>query len=532
MVKFEWLSTLLSDFENEHVLIRGSSRLLLSPAHVVHIEIEDWQPCLRVIAKYPFRWCAMWAEDVPPENLYIISACYEREGGYFVLLTEVAHDQPVMPSQAHIFPAANRTERHLQDMFGIVFSNHPDTRNWTRHQAWSEGEYPLRKNFPVAGINVPEITPPDNHYPFFQAQGIGVYEIPVGPVHAGIIEPGHFRFQAVGETVLNLEEHLGYVHKGVEKLAEGRDAQELARLAGRVSGDSTVAHTWAACMAMERANYIKVPERANMLRAIMAERERIINHLWDTAAICNDVGFSFPYYQLGRLRENWLRTNQKTFGHRLMMDCVIPGGVLMDLDDDEILAHVKELHALSQEVKEIEAILEQHASLEDRLVTTGILKPPLAAQLGCLGYVGKASGQDYDVRNDAPYAPYDQLSVEVPVFETGDVAARMQVRLKEIHISLDLLEQMLFKLPHAKGITTDWTLPFENAEGLGIVEGWRGEIITYVRFGEKGKISRYYPRDPSWLNWPALELLIRGNIVPDFPVCNKSVNGSYSGCDL
>ena len=530
MALFEWLPTLLSDFENEHVLIRGSSNLLLSPAHIVHIEIEDWQPCLHVIAKYPFRWCAMWAEDVPSEKLYIVSACYEKNGDYFILLTEVAHDQPVMPSQTHIFPAANRTERHIQDMFGIVFSNLTDTRNWTRHQAWSESDYPLRKDFPVEGINVPDITPPDSFYSFFQAQGTGVYEIPVGPVHASIIEPGHFRFQAVGETILNLEKHLGYVHKGIEKIAEGRNAQQLARLAGRVSGDSTVAHTWAACMAMEKANYVHVPERAIMIRAIMAERERIINHVWDIAAICNDVGFAFPYFQLGRLREDWLRTNYTLFGHRLMMDCIIPGGVSTDLNDIEL--QLKEIHTLSRELKDIENILEQHAGLEDRLVTTGILKPPLAAQLGCLGYVGKASGQDYDTRHDAPYAPYDQFNIDVPVFETGDVAARMQVRLKEIHISLSLLEHMLSKLPRTEGIAIDWKMPFENAEGLGIVEGWRGEIITYVRFGEQGTISRYYPRDPSWLNWPALELLIRGNIVPDFPVCNKSVNGSYSGCDL
>jgi Ni,Fe-hydrogenase III large subunit len=363
------------------------------------------------------------------------------------------------------------------------------------------------------------------------AQGAGVYEIPVGPIHAGIIEPGHFRFQAVGETVLNLEERLGYVHKGIEKIAEGRDPAGLARLAGRVSGDTTVAHAWAACMAMERAAGIAVPARALALRAVLAERERIINHVWDVAMICNDVSYAFGFYQFGRLREDWLRLNRTLFGHRLMMDRIIPGGVCVDIDTENIGAMLAQGDALNGELDELLPILADNASLQDRLVSTGVLSVELAARFGCVGYVGRASGQDFDVRRDAAYAPYDGLDITVPVLTAGDVAARLQVRIEEIRVSLRLQAQLLGGLP-AGELCAAWRTPAPDSEGVGIIDGWRGEIISYVRFDSAGRIARYFPRDPSWLIWPALEKLIRGNIVPDFPVCNKSVNGSYSGQDL
>lgn len=529
---FSWLPQLLAQFDNEHVLIRGSSHLLLKPAHVIHVEIEDWKVCIRQIAKQDCRWCAIWAEQ--EETSFTVSACYEKQGDYLVLLTEVESSNPILLSQTRLYPAANRAERHIQDMFGIIFINHPDNRRWTRHQAWEKHDHPLRKSFPLQGVNDNNPaypTPADYGYSFLSAQGSGVYEIPVGPVHAGIIEPGHFRFQAVGETILNLEMHLGYVHKGIEKIAEGRDAFGLARLAGRISGDSTVAHTWAACMAMERANYIHIPPRANTLRAIMAERERIANHLGDIGAICNDVGFAFAFYQFSRLREQWQRLSQECFGHRLMMDCIIPGGVTQDLTKPLYAANQTQITYTRQEIQELAAMLDRHTGLEDRLRTTGYLSPTLARQFGCIGYVGKASGQDYDIRRDSPYAPYEQFTVEVPVLQAGDVEARMLIRIREILSSLTLLTQLIDNLPNG-AIHQVWQIPFESAEGLGIVEGWRGEIITYVRFGQAGKISRFFPRDPSWLIWPALELCIPDNIVPDFPVCNKSINGSYSGQDL
>lgn len=531
-IPFEWLSEFLARLEDEHVLVRGpkvQDKLQnLHPAHILRVDPEDWGRTAEQAAKAGLRWCAIWAEDLG--EVFRINSCLEKYGDYLVLRTRINAANPVLPSYARHYPAADRAERHIQDMFGIRFADHPDPRCWTRHLAWQSTEFPLRKSFPVAG-NPPELTPPHADYPFLQAQGAGVYEIPVGPIHAGIIEPGHFRFQAVGEMVLNLEERLGYVHKGIEKIAEGRDPWGLARLAGRVSGDSTVTHTWAACMAMERAARIEVPPRALALRAVMAERERIANHLGDIGAICNDVGFAFAYYQFGRLREQWQRVSAQAFGHRFMMDCIVPGGVRNDVTPEAVRIMLDQTAQLRRELDELLPILNDSASLEDRLQTTGVLSVELAAQLGCVGYVGRASGQAFDLRRDAPYPPYDGLTVTVPEFTAGDVEARMLVRAKEIETSLDLIAKLLQSLPMGQ-LTASWVTPSADAEGLGLVEGWRGETLAYVRFDENGTIARYFPRDPSWLNWPALEKLIRDNIVPDFPVCNKSVNGSYSGHDL
>jgi Ni,Fe-hydrogenase III large subunit len=298
-----------------------------------------------------------------------------------------------------------------------------------------------------------------------------------------------------------------------------------------VSGDSTVAHAWAACMAMERAAALDVPARALHLRAIMCERERVANHLGDIGAILNDVSFSFGFYQFNRLREQWQRLSREAFGHRFMMDRVAPGGVAADLDERAATGMRAQIREIRAQLDKLTAIVNDLPSVEDRLVSTGVLKPEHARALGCLGYVGRASNVGYDVRRDAPYPPYHRLAVKVPLYHYGDVAARMRVRVEECRVAFDLIEQLLDTLP-AGAVRAPWRSPAAGAEGLGIVEGWRGEIFAYVRFESDGRVARYFPRDPSVCNWPALEHLIHDNIVPDFPVCNKSVNGSYSGNDL
>jgi Ni,Fe-hydrogenase III large subunit len=267
------------------------------------------------------------------------------------------------------------------------------------------------------------------------------------------------------------------------------------------------------------------------LRALLAERERIANHLGDIGAVCNDVGFAFAEYQFSRLRETWQRANQALFGHRLLMDSVVPGGVACDLDAGRVAALRTGQGALRKELAALLPIVEYHPSLEDRLLGTGVLPPEEAARLGVVGFVGKASGVDFDVRRDHRYAPYHRLKVVSPLFQAGDVDSRVRVRAEEIGHSLALIDQLLDGLP-AGAPAVPWTPPAAGAEGLGCVEGWRGEILCYVRFAADGRVARFFPRDPSWLNWPALERLIPGNIVPDFPVCNKSINGSYSGHDL
>lgn len=500
--------------------------MALAPALTMQVAAAHWGATAAAAKAADLRYCGFWAQE-SATGLEAL-CCFQAKGTYLVLRTSLGPDD-ALPSMAATYSAADRPERHAGDLLGVRFTDQPDPRRWTRHQAWSESEYPLRAA--TEPVRERHTTAADHDFPFIQAQGAGVVEIPVGPVHAGIIEPGHFRFQAVGETVLNLEERLGYVHKGVEKIAVGRDAAALARLAGRVSGDCTVAHAWAACQAMERAAGIEVPARASWLRALMAERERVANHLGDIGAICNDVGFAFAQVQLTRLREICLRENHALFGHRLLMDRVIPGGVAVDITADAALTMRAGAIALAAEVAEIVAILEGSESLEDRLMGTGRLEPETARALGAVGYVGKASGQEFDVRRDAPYPPYDRLDVRISAYRAGDVAARAKVRADEIGISLALIAELLDSLPAGEPSVT-WREKKQPCEGVGFVESWRGEIMTYVRLDTEGRVARFYPRDPSWLIWPALELLVQGNIVPDFPVCNKSVNGSYAGHDL
>jgi Ni,Fe-hydrogenase III large subunit len=522
------IANFISRLENEMVIVRTEHADALMPAHCLHVDVEDWGVAARTAAATGWRWAGVWGDEV--DEQVVVRACLASGGDYIVLQTAVPVSQPVLASHTPYFPGADRLERHLQDMLGIAFLDHPDSRRWTRHQAWHEGSYPLRQEFSATNA-ARKRTPADGDYRFTTITGSGVYEIPVGPVHAGIIEPGHFRFHAVGEHILRLEARLGYTHKGIEKIARGRDAPALARLAARISGDSTVSHGWAACMAMERAARVSVPPRALALRAILAERERIANHLGDIGAICNDVAFTFAHMQCSRLREQWQRLNQSVFGHRLLMDRIVPGGVCSDLtpQDGDLLR--RQHLALPAELNTLLPLLEDYPSLEDRLVTTGALSTEAAQRLGAVGYLAKASGVDYDLRRDHGYAPYDRLQVQSPCLNTGDVAARVQVRAEEIGHSLSLLRQLLAQLPDGS-IQATWPINAGECEGLGLVEGWRGEIITYIRFDGEGRVARFFPRDPSWFLWPALEQLIDGNIVPDFPVCNKSVNASYSGHDL
>ncbi len=494
----------------------------------IPIDAAGWSDAAVIAKRCGLRWAGVWADHI--SKRMVLMALLAGNDGHLLLSTTVPDSKPELPSQAGIYPNANRSERHVHDMFGITFGDHPDPRPWTRHQAWGPNMYPLRRDFPAAGFPVLD-TPADSTYPFIKMEGEDIYEVPVGPVHAGIIEPGHFRFHTIGEDMLRLEERLGYVHKGIEKIAQGRDIPGLIRLAARVSGDSSIAHSWAACQAVEHALRIEVPPRALALRAVLAERERVANHCGDIGAICNDVGFSFAMVQFSTLRERIQRLNRELFGHRLLMDCIQVGGVNRDLNADGIAAIMAEQHMLRAEVAKLMPMILDYPSLQDRLRTTGILTHATAVNFGTLGYVARASNIDYDLRRDAPYPPYANLEVRVPVYTEGDVAKRTRVRGDEVLISTELIAELLRTLPDGP-ISTAITLPGHSAAGLGLIEGWRGETLAYVRLDAAGMVESYFPRDPSWFNWPALEETIHGNIIPDFPVCNKSVNGSYAGHDL
>lgn len=525
--RFTWLHKLVQRLAKSGITLTPAPTEP-APCRAFAVPLDQWGRLPSYLAEQGCRLVALWAEQRP--DWFRVSVCLEKQGDYLLLKVAVPTANAALPSWSAVYPGANRLERHARDLFGVHFEHSPDARRWTRHQAWTEQEFPLQQAFPVRGTRDAP-TPADAQYPFLTVEGDAVYEIPVGPVHAGIIEPGHFRFHAIGETVLNLETRLGYVHKGIEKIAEGRDAEGLLRLAARVSGDSAVAHAWAAAQALEHAAGIDPPARALHLRALLCERERIGNHLGDIAAICNDVAFSFAYLQFSRLRELWLRRNGELFGHRLLMDTLQIGGVRQPLDKPAIAQLLADTQQLRKELSELLPVLRDNQSLRDRLLQAGVLTQADARQLGCLGYVGRASGVAYDVRTEHRLPPYDQISLERPLQSEGDVAARLRQRGEELYASLNAIRELLEKLPHGP-VTTAWRTPADDAAGLGIVEGWRGETLAFVRFGPDGRVRRYFPRDPSWFNWLALERLIHGNIVPDFPVCNKSINGSYAGVDL
>jgi Ni,Fe-hydrogenase III large subunit/Ni,Fe-hydrogenase III component G len=434
-------------------------------------------------------------------------------------------DDPRLDSMATFYLPAGRLEREINDMFGIEAIGHPLSRRLVRHSFWPESFYPLRKDavtpLDFQGEGVP--------YPFLPVEGEGIYEIPVGPIHAGIIEPGHFRFSVVGETVINLQMHLFFTHKGVEKLFEGRKPSEGVELAERISGDTTLGHSLAYCQALESLAGCEIPDRAKFLRVILLEMERIYNHIADFGAICNDTGFAVAHSHCFRIRERLLRLNKRLTGNRLLRGGVIPGGVRHDLPRDLNLA--VELDAILKDFNEIVEISLGNSMLLDRLEGTGRLTLQTALDHGVVGVVARASGINVDVRRDHPFAAYPFLNLHVPVYKSGDVYARTILRVNEVRESVYLIRQALERLPHGLTACDLGTIPAWEA-GFGMVEGWRGAILHWVMCDEQGKIYRVKVKDPSFVNWPALPFALLKNIVPDFPLCNKSFNQSYSGNDL
>jgi Ni,Fe-hydrogenase III large subunit len=427
------------------------------------------------------------------------------------------------PSLAVFHAPAMRFERAITDLYGLEIVGLPDRRPWLDHGRW-----PVRTPLaaPPAAPGVPAA------YQFLAAEGPSLHQIPVGPVHAGIIEPGHFRFSASGETVARLEERLGYTHKGIERLLSGKRIDAGAPIAARVSGDSTVAYSFAYARAVETALDFHPPPRAHGLRAVMSELERIANHLGDIGAICNDAAFSMMHAECGILREQTLRACAAAFGHRLMMDRIIPGGVTVDLTTAGREGLLALLERLRRQFPELIDLYDNTASLQDRTVGTGVVSAALAAQFAAPGYIGRASGRAFDARVSLPYPPYNTLPIAVATHTEGDVDARVWVRIREIEHSISWLEAALAALPRTPTQFPIRTTAAATVEGSALVEGFRGDVLAYVRIAPDLSIERCYLRDPSWLQWPLLEAAIEGNIVADFPLCNKSFNCSYSGQDL
>ena len=496
------------------------------PAWHAHVDAQQWRALCQQARDSGGRLLALWGSDGRSalRSLTVHAALVVRSGLVW-LSHPVVNDK--YPGIAEIFPPAERMQRAAADLFGIRADDQSDRRPWLRHGAWPADEFPLRKDFNARTRHPNE---PDA-YEFVRIEGDGIHEIPVGPVHAGTIEPGHFRFSVLGERVLRLEERLGYKHKGIEKRFEQMTVVEGARLAGRISGDSTVAYAWAYAMAAECAAGITPPPRAAWLRALLLERERVANHLGDLGALGNDAGFAFGLTQFSRLKEDVLRTNAELFGHRYLMDLIVPGGVARDLDEMGAAQIGAECDAIERAVARLHAIYDDHTGLQDRFMATGFVTPELAGQLGLCGLAGRASGQAADARVQFPPAPYGELDVKMISHRNGDVAARVGVRFDESVESLRLCRLILERLPKGP-IAAPLADTSEGAVGVGWVEGWRGEVFVALETNAGNELRRVHAHDPSWQNWPVLEHAVLGNIVPDFPLINKSFNLSYSGHDL
>jgi Ni,Fe-hydrogenase III large subunit len=488
---------------------------------------EQWLTAATDAAAAGGQLLALWATPDSPDSSFVTLQCALLwDLGVLVLELPSVRDGERYPGLQEIFPAASRMQRTAFDLAGAR-SDDPDARPWTRHAAWPADTFPLRKGTALPQSSAAAV----DAYEFVRVEGDGVHEIAVGPVHAGTIEPGHFRFSVVGEKVLRLEERLGYVHKGIERRFTELHAFEGHRLAARVSGDSAVAFSWAYAQALESLSGCAIPRRAAVLRAVCLEIERIQNHIGDLGALGNDAGFAFGLTQFSLLKEELLRTVEAAFGQRYLLDAIVPGGMRLDLSADAAGALANRAERIAAAASHLKDIYDEHSGVRDRFAGAGQVSPELARRLRLVGLAGRASGQPWDTRVDLPSPPYDEFVPTKIVREEGDVAARVAVRFEELQESCRLVQLMLEHLPsdaHRIGIG----LPAASTLGIGLIEGWRGPVFVALEVDPNGMIRRCHPHDPSWQNWPMLEHAIIGNIVPDFPLINKSFNLSYSGHDL
>jgi len=451
--------------------------------------------------------------------VYTLTAAHPRRIVELVVL--VPRDDPWIPTLAGVSYQAGRFEREVRDLYGIRPDGHPLPHRLLRHAHWPRGWYPMRRD----ADPTPTFEPDVGSFPFLEVEGDGVFEIPVGPVHAGIIEPGHFRLSVVGETILRMKARLWFLHRGVEKLFEGRRPDGGIELAERISGDTAVGHTLAFAMAVEGAAGIDVSEPDRLLRGLLLEMERLYNHVADLGALGNDVGFGIVDANAQRLRETLLRLNKATTGHRLLRGAITIGGTRI-----HALPNPDVLRGVAAEVEELVGITLGHSVVRDRFTGTAVLPPDQARAIGTLGCVARASGLDADARRDHPFIDLGP-AFTVTVEDTGDVLARYLVRAREYAVSTNVILGLLDRIRGERGSGQAVSATTTGA-GLGLVEAWRGTLVHRVELGPNGELSRVKVVDPSFFNWPALPIALADTIVPDFPLANKSFNQSYAGNDL
>jgi Ni,Fe-hydrogenase III large subunit/Ni,Fe-hydrogenase III component G len=449
----------------------------------------------------------------------------DKSHEWLKLSAAVPASDPQYPSITATVMAAHWYERYMCDMFGITPVGHPDPRRLVHHENIPLGTYPLRKDFAwntkLEHANVP--------YPMHHVDGEGIYEIPVGPIHAGIIEPGHFRFNVAGERIITLEGKLFFTHKGVEKLLEGKTVAEGLPFAERLSGDMAASNSLAYIQAAEGLSGAVVSERAEALRTLVCELERLTMHIHDLANIGGmGTGYSFIAANGFRIKERLMRLSNDVLGNRFWRGLIVTGGVSHDLNTEQ-LENIVEVSkkAYFEMLNIVETALESDGFL-DRLLTTGVLPFEVAKAFGALGLPARASGLDRDVRRDFPYAAYDKFPVKVQVRKNGDVHSRYLLRIEEMKETMNLIEKIVKELPKGE-IKNEFKI--KDGFAISAVESWRGEVMCALEI-KNGVIERCFLRDPSFCNWALFGIIGPGNIVPDFPLCNKSLNLSYSGTDM
>jgi Ni,Fe-hydrogenase III large subunit/Ni,Fe-hydrogenase III component G len=475
------------------------------------------------------RLVMVFAEDRrATESLFFNYYVFEQKGSaqYLLVKAPVRADQPEFPSLSAELPSVNWQEREIQDWFGLKAVGHPNPRRVALHDNWPDVS-PLRKDFAIDTV----IPPFEGERHIYRpALGEGVLQVPVGPVHAGTIEPGHFNFAVAGEPILYLQLRMFYTHKGTEKLFEKLPIPKAVFLAESISGDSSFSHGTAFCQAVERAAGIEVPLRALVMRTILLELERLCNHVADIGAIATDVGFVIANSHASRLKETLVTLNEQMTGSRLLRAMTCVGGVRRGWDASQLETLRRTMDLFEPEFQDLISLIESSDSTRDRLEQTGILRPEKAKDLGIVGVAGRASGADLDVRRDHPYAAYPRYSFRVPVYREGDVWRRTQVRIDEVKESISVIRNAADESQRGEFCAPVPVIPPDRC-ALSAVEGWRGEIIHWIRTGPDNRLERCKIKDPSLNNWPALVEAVQGNIIADFPVINKSFNLSYSGTD-
>ncbi len=469
---------------------------------------------------------------------FVIRYVFEKTGeDVFMFVIVSLGNANSFPSIVSCVPAASLYEREIRDMLGLLPVGNPDTRPLVLHEHWPQGVYPLRKEFDIKT----KVARKEGQYEFVRVEGDGICEIPVGPVHAGIIEPGHFRFSVLGENIINLETRLFYAHKGVEKLAESMAPEGVVSLAERISGDESVANSTAYCQAVEKLLQVQVPDRAKKIRTVFAELERIYNHIGTLGGMATDAGFAFGAARLNILKERMMRLNETLCGSRILFGVNRIGGVRCEVERENQKLILEKTGETLRDFDRMAAFLKSKASLIDRLRDTGKISKKAARDLGIVGVAARCVGIDVDTRRDHPYASYaihngrtpqqamqDQIEMEK---RAGDAMSRFEVRIKEVRDSFDIIKNSLdlesdglyAEIPEAME-------PFKSA--LGYAESHRGQTLHWVMTGENNSIFRYKVRTASFCNWPIMEFAVSSDIVPDFPLVNKSFDLSYSGNDL